>query len=554
MKSAQIKIFFGLTFALVLCLAAFGAFFSKASDGYFNFSVDYSKDASGIYYSASTVTANTGNSILMRLKTNWHFDTGCWPGTPSPYCSNNANGIQPSTTVVWKQDSCPAGATCYWYAHDASNSMSLTTTIAPNVDYTAPSLMINNLKAGTYTINFSVSEYSDACLQSGVSCLPPKTVTVVLVVTEPTPVGEIGNPDSFIASASRCGINSLSWTAGQNAGNYDIFRSGSNSLPGVPLVSGWKGTFYSDSTAVAGAPYFYWIKSQGAAADAVAANTNDSGGLEIAVCGSAPSAPAVLTAISSKCGQAVLSWNNVSGEDGYNIYRNQSGSAPALTDKVATKAANTTTYTDLVDHGTFYYWVSAYNASGESALRALNGSSVAVAICQADLSASDKDIRAINGAPQAISECDSNIFQGLPTGAVLKTGDVLGFEVNVCNQQGQANATEVIISDSLTNLSRPDTGWNAKLNGSPLVYVGANPSVGQYSYDSVLSQLTINAGTVSKGKYSQITYDAAVKPLPGNADVCTRCQNKAVINFQKDATGQTASNPLTTPAIFFSIK
>lgn len=554
MKRTQVKIFLSLVLVFILSLAAFGAFYSKASDGYFSFAVDYSKDTSGIYYSASTINATTNDSVVMRLKTNWHFDSGCWPGTPDPHCSNNSASLQPNTTVVWKQDFCPTGATCYWPNHDTSNSMSLTTVITPNVDYTTPSLMINNLKPGTYTINFSVNEYTDACTQSGIACVPPKTVTVVLAVTTPVPVDEIGNPDNFIVSGYRCGVNSLSWTAGQNATGYDIFRSDSSSLPSEPLVSAWKGTFYTDSTATSGIGYYYWIKSQGSSADAVAANTNSAGGLQVAACGSKPTPPVLLSASSPKCGQVVLSWSNTVGEDGYNIYRNSSGAAPVLTDKIAIKGADATTYTDLSGAGIYYYWVSAYNASGESALRALNNSPITVAICQANLIASDKDIRSINGIFGAVSECDFNAFQGLPAGTILKTDDVLGFEVNVCNQQGQADANGVVITDSLTNLARPDTGWNAKLNGSPLTFVDSNPQKGQYSYNVSSSQLEINIGTVGKGKFSQVTYDAAVSPHSGYTDICPRCQNKAVINFQKDATGQTATVPLSTPAIFFNVK
>lgn len=83
-----------------------------------------------------------------------------------------------------------------------------------------------------------------------------------------------------------------------------------------------------------------------------------------------PSAPSNLSASSS--GDDIdLSWDDVSNEDGYYVYRAQSsGSSMSDYSEIADLGSDTTSYTDYnnEDGERYYYRISAYNLGGESDL------------------------------------------------------------------------------------------------------------------------------------------------------------------------------------------
>ena len=81
-----------------------------------------------------------------------------------------------------------------------------------------------------------------------------------------------------------------------------------------------------------------------------------------------PSTPTGLTAIAISSNQIDLSWNDVSNETSYTLFRNTVNITNSATN-IAGFSANNTNYNDTgLNQGTLYfYWVKAYNTSGESA-------------------------------------------------------------------------------------------------------------------------------------------------------------------------------------------
>lgn len=80
---------------------------------------------------------------------------------------------------------------------------------------------------------------------------------------------------------------------------------------------------------------------------------------------SAPSLSSVVTGGSSPTSTLVLSWSNVSNEDGYRVERSADGSSFT---QIAQVGSNVVTYTNtgLAANTTYYYRVRAYNSGGSS--------------------------------------------------------------------------------------------------------------------------------------------------------------------------------------------
>jgi hypothetical protein len=143
----------------------------------------------------------------------------------------------------------------------------------------------------------------------------------------------------------------------------------------------------------------------------------------------------------------------------------------------------------------------------------------------------DKDITSVNGIAIANGSCNGG------TDSVTKTftsGDEVSFKVNLCNTGSNA-AASIVISDELTNLAKPATGWNAKYDG-----VNITPTESGTSPNQTLT--FILPGTINAGSTKSLTFDAVVTPPTPITNTIYRFQNIARIST---ANGDwTASTPL----------
>ena len=148
----------------------------------------------------------------------------------------------------------------------------------------------------------------------------------------------------------------LTWAASLGATSYNVKRStvsgAETTITNVSAVN------YTDLQVVNGTTYYYKVS----ATNTYGESTNSS---EVSATPQAqpPSAPTGLGATAGN-GQVVLSWTASSGATSYNVKRSTTSGAEATLTNVS--AVN---YTDLqvVNGTTYYYKVSATNASGESA-------------------------------------------------------------------------------------------------------------------------------------------------------------------------------------------
>lgn len=151
----------------------------------------------------------------------------------------------------------------------------------------------------------------------------------------------------------------LAWSTVSSATSYELYRASSYDGPKNQLTT-TTATSYSDSTAVSGTLYYYWVKA--------CSGTNCSGfslfdsGYTQAV----PSAPSQLEVASATQSSITLRWrDNSENESGFRVYR----WTGATWNHIGTVGPNVATYTDSGRPcGTGEtYEVKAYNDAGESA-------------------------------------------------------------------------------------------------------------------------------------------------------------------------------------------
>jgi hypothetical protein len=156
----------------------------------------------------------------------------------------------------------------------------------------------------------------------------------------------------------------LTWTdTANNETGYNVYWSTTTDKPAQPntQLAANIGTF-SATGLTTGQLYYFWVEAY------------DSAGASQALTGSAtpapvPAAPTGLV-VTGGATQLTLTWtNNASGDTGYRIFYAATSSQPAAAQHQL--SADSTTYTfdagELTAYTPYYFWVVAYNATGNSA-------------------------------------------------------------------------------------------------------------------------------------------------------------------------------------------
>lgn len=157
----------------------------------------------------------------------------------------------------------------------------------------------------------------------------------------------------------------LSWDAVTGASSYKVKRSTVNGGPYDTLANagGVTSLAFTDSTVQNGMVYYYVVTAVSSSAESMISNQVRA--VPFAPIAGAPAAPADLAGAAND-GSVELTWSPVSGATTYAVKRSTVSGGPYTT---LSGALATTMYTDTsVTNGiTYYYVVSAMNASGESA-------------------------------------------------------------------------------------------------------------------------------------------------------------------------------------------
>ena len=155
----------------------------------------------------------------------------------------------------------------------------------------------------------------------------------------------------------------LTWMASSSATSYHVKRAIASGGPYTQVGSATV-TSYSDTGLTNGTKYFYVASALNAAGES--ANSSEASGTPTSSA-PPPAAPAAPTALTAAAGnqQVSLTWTGSGGATSYHVKRATASGGPYT--QVA--APTTTSYFDtgLINGTTYFYVVSALNATGESA-------------------------------------------------------------------------------------------------------------------------------------------------------------------------------------------
>ncbi len=155
----------------------------------------------------------------------------------------------------------------------------------------------------------------------------------------------------------------LSWSAPASDGGspilrYDVYRGTASGSEGTTPIGTSTETSFTDTSVTNGTRYYYTVK----AVNAVGPGTSSAE--SSATPASAPAAPASLAATGGP-GTVGLTWiapsDGGSPITGYKVYRGTTSGGETL----LTTIGAVTSWSDTVPAGTYYYTVSAINATGE---------------------------------------------------------------------------------------------------------------------------------------------------------------------------------------------
>ena len=156
--------------------------------------------------------------------------------------------------------------------------------------------------------------------------------------------GEEPPPPSWCdATDDKCGYIQVCWENVSGEDGYRVYRDGSQI--GSP---GANQTCYTDSIT---GTHSYKVKAYNSCGNSGYSPSDNGTGL------TPPPPPSWCSATDDKCNYIEVCWENVSGEDGYRVYRDGS--------YIGSTGANQTCYTDDTT-GTHSYCVKAYNSCGQS--------------------------------------------------------------------------------------------------------------------------------------------------------------------------------------------
>jgi hypothetical protein len=172
----------------------------------------------------------------------------------------------------------------------------------------------------------------------------------------------------------------LTWTASSGATSYHVKRAATSgglyTQVGAATV-----TSYTDAGLTNSTKYFYVVSALNTAGES--ANSSEASGTP-ALPAPAPSVPAVPTALAATAGnqQVSLSWTASSGATSYHVKRASASGGPYT--QVGAPTTTSYTNTGLTNGTTYFYVVSALNATGESA-NSSQASATPAAVAAADV-------------------------------------------------------------------------------------------------------------------------------------------------------------------------
>lgn len=328
-----------------------------ASSGAMSYMVERSTTTGGPYTQISTPTSTS------------FADTGLTNGTKYFYVvsASNSAGQSANSAEVSATPSQPAPAmptdlaamagnaqvSLTWNASSGATSYHVKRATASGTE-TQISASASNSYVDTGLTNGTKYFYVVSAVNSGGESANSSEVTA----TPTAPTAPPSMPTGLQAMAGNAQV-SLNWNASAGATSYHVKRS---TTSGAEIqISAPSSNSFTDTGLTNGTRYFYVVS-------AVNSNGESANSSEVNSTPTAPAAPpAMPTGLQATAGnaQVSLSWNASTGATSYNVKRSTTTGGPfstALASPTGTNYSDTT----VTNGTTYFYVVSAVNASGES--------------------------------------------------------------------------------------------------------------------------------------------------------------------------------------------
>jgi fibronectin type 3 domain-containing protein len=166
-------------------------------------------------------------------------------------------------------------------------------------------------------------------------------------------------PSGLMATAANTQVT-LTWTASATATSYNVKRATTTGGP-YTKISSPASPGFADTGLTNGTTYFYVVSAVNSAGES--ANSSEVSAKPTAPA-QAPAAPTGLLATPANA-QVSLTWTASAGATSYNVKRSTTTGGPYT--KISSPTVTNFTDTNLVNGTTYFYVVSAVNATGESA-------------------------------------------------------------------------------------------------------------------------------------------------------------------------------------------
>ncbi len=193
--------------------------------------------------------------------------------------------------------------------------------------------------------------------------------TYYYVVTAETATGETGISSEVFATASAAPTNvsvtvgteetTITWDAVSSADSYNIYWNNSGSVTTSDNKIADVTSPYSHSGLTDGSTYYYIVT-------ATVSGSEGPGSTEVSAGVGASSKPTNVS-VTTADGDAIISWDAVSGADSYNIYWSTTAGVTTSANRI-TGAISPYTQTGLTNGSTYYYAVSSITNDTESGL------------------------------------------------------------------------------------------------------------------------------------------------------------------------------------------
>lgn len=209
----------------------------------------------------------------------------------------------------------------------------------------------------------TAAAYTDSGLTNGTHYF--YTVRAVNSIGSSPPSNETDATPNMVVPAAPTGLTatrgnatiSLAWNAVLGATGYQVFQGTTPGGEGSNPVSVPAGTAFTDTGLINGTIYYYQVSASNSAG--TGSRSTEASATPL----SPPAAPAGLTATAGNT-QVSLTWTASADAVSYNVKRATVSGGPYVT--VTSPSGASATDTGLVNGTTYYYVVSAVNASGES--------------------------------------------------------------------------------------------------------------------------------------------------------------------------------------------